>query len=72
MLTAAMTAISSVVRQIRFGDQEAVDKPVVEILRETKEQSESQDDRGCDTIKGCFESMGLHHLRDESYSTSAR
>lgn len=60
MLTAALTAISSVVRQVRFGNPEAEAIPVTETPRETIGQPEGNDHQGCETLREGFEEMGLH------------
>lgn len=65
MLTAVLTAMSSVVRQARFGDPKNKVEPAIEAPRETLEQPESRDQQGCETIRGCFRAMGMNHLEDE-------
>lgn len=62
MLTAVLTALSSAVRQARFGDPKNKIEPAIEAPRETLEQPESRDQQGCETLRECFREMGLKHL----------
>ncbi len=64
MLQAAMTALSTVVRQMRFGNPEAEITTAVETPREIEEPPESLDPRGCETLRSSFGAMGMHHLNE--------